>query len=61
MEFSLVFILYVLIAIIALVDILKGYLSLDKKILWIVLVLAVPVLGIILYYLTGRADQPQGN
>lgn len=61
MEFPLVFLLYVLIMVIALVDIMKGYLSMGKKILWVILIFAVPVLGIILYYLLGRPDQPQGN
>ncbi|MBF0619346.1 MAG: PLDc N-terminal domain-containing protein [Candidatus Omnitrophica bacterium] len=59
MEFSLVFILYVLVTIIALVDILKGHLSMIKKILWAVILLAVPVLGIILYYLVGRTNEAQ--
>ncbi|MBF0388131.1 MAG: PLDc_N domain-containing protein [Candidatus Omnitrophica bacterium] len=57
MEFSLGFMLYLLVVIIALVDILKGSLSLIKKLLWCIVVFVVPVAGIILYYLVGRADR----
>ncbi|MBF0122923.1 MAG: PLDc N-terminal domain-containing protein [Candidatus Omnitrophica bacterium] len=57
MEVSLVFLLYILVVIIALVDILKGNFSFVQKVLWGILVFALPVAGIILYYLLGRAQQ----
>jgi len=49
--------LYMFLVVIALLDILKSGLSGIKKVLWIVLVFAVPVAGIILYYLLGRQVQ----
>lgn len=40
--------------IIAIIDVIKSSLSTGKKILWILLILVLPVLGLILYYLVGR-------
>ena len=40
--------------IVAIVDALKGSLTTGLKVLWIVLILIFPVLGVILYFLLGR-------
>ena len=40
--------------IIAIVDCLKSNVSTVKKLLWILLVLILPVLGMILYFLLGK-------
>jgi hypothetical protein len=41
--------------IIAIVDVAKGSGDIGKKVLWIVLILLLPVLGMILYFLLGRS------
>ena len=40
--------------IIAIVDLAKSVLPTGKKVLWIVLVLLLPVIGLVLYYLIGK-------
>jgi hypothetical protein len=40
--------------IIAIVDCLRSNLSVFKKLLWILLILVLPLLGMILYFLLGR-------
>ena len=40
--------------IIAIVDCVKGSLTAGKKTLWIILILILPIIGLILYYLVGR-------
>lgn len=52
--FRLIPLLILIIDIIAIVDIVKSSKDNEKKILWIVLVIFLPVLGPILYYLLGR-------
>lgn len=54
---SLWLILLVLVLVIAIVDVLRVSLSPAKKILWVILILTLPVLGIVLYYLLGRPDK----
>jgi hypothetical protein len=56
---SLALILLVVLEIVAIVDLLRVKLSGGKKLLWIILILCVPLLGIILYYLLGRPDARQ--
>ena len=41
--------------IVAIVEIVKRSLPTDKKVLWIILVLLLPLVGLILYYLMGRS------
>jgi hypothetical protein len=41
--------------IIAIVDVAKGGGDIGRKILWIVLILLLPLLGMILYFLLGRS------
>ena len=40
--------------IIAIIDVLKSSKDTGKKILWILLIVLLPVVGLILYYLVGR-------
>jgi hypothetical protein len=40
--------------IIAIIDVLKSAKDTGKKILWVILILFLPVIGLILYYLIGR-------
>ena len=40
--------------IIALVDILKSAVDTGKKILWVLLVVLLPVIGMVLYFLIGK-------
>ena len=40
--------------IIAIIDCAKRSMDTGKKVLWILLILLLPVLGLILYYLVGR-------
>lgn len=41
----------------ALVDILKNEFTGSNKIIWLLLVIAVPLIGVILYYLIGREQK----
>lgn len=49
-------VLWVLLVVVAIVDVLRISLSIGKKLLWIILILCLPVLGIVLYYLLGRSE-----
>ena len=40
--------------IIAIIDVIKSSMVTVKKVLWIVLIILLPVIGLILYYLLGR-------
>jgi hypothetical protein len=40
--------------IIAIVDVVKSSKDTGKKILWVILIVFLPVIGLILYYLIGR-------
>lgn len=40
--------------IIAIIDIIKGGLTGGKKVLWIVLIVLLPLIGLVLYYLLGK-------
>jgi len=40
--------------IVALVDVLKSSMDTSKKALWIVLILILPVVGMVLYFLIGK-------
>jgi len=41
----------------AIVDAIRSKISIEKKILWILLILFLPVLGMILYFLLGRSEK----
>jgi hypothetical protein len=47
-------ILILVMDIIAIVDAIKGSLAVEKKALWILVILLLPVIGMILYFLLGR-------
>ena len=40
--------------IMAIVDCIKSSMPSDKKLLWIILIILLPVVGLILYYLLGK-------
>ncbi len=40
--------------IVAIIDCLKSGMSVGKKVLWVVLILLLPIVGLVLYYLLGR-------
>lgn len=49
----------IILEIVALIDVIRGGLPGPKKVLWAILVLFIPVLGLILYFLVGRPEQTQ--
>lgn len=51
---SILGIIILVLDILAIIDVLKSSMATGKKILWILLILFLPVLGLILYYLVGR-------
>lgn len=57
MEISLAFIVVAVLEIVAIVDVLRSLLPTAKKILWILLIVIVPVIGFILYFLLGKSEQ----
>ncbi len=52
--YSFLGLLHLILWIIAVVDILKSNKTLPMKVLWILIVLLLPVVGLILYFLLGR-------
>ena len=52
---TLIGLVILILDIIAIVDCIKGSLTTGKKVLWIVLILILPVIGLILYYLLGKS------
>ncbi|HXY55653.1 MAG TPA: PLDc N-terminal domain-containing protein [Nitrospirota bacterium] len=40
--------------IIAIIDVLKSSMATGKKILWIILILVLPIVGMVLYFLIGK-------
>jgi len=50
----LIGLLILVIDILVIIDIIKGNKDNEKKILWVIIVVFLPVLGPILYYLIGR-------
>ena len=51
---TLIGIIILVLDIIAIIDCIRGSLTTGKKVLWIILILILPVIGLILYYLVGR-------
>ena len=49
--------IFVIFDIIAIVDATRSRLAIEKKVLWISLILLVPVVGMILYFLLGKPEQ----
>jgi hypothetical protein len=50
----LLYLIVVVIDIIVIVDIVRGNKDMEKKVLWIIAVIFLPVLGPILYYVIGK-------
>ena len=50
-------VIFVMFDIVAIVDAMRSRLTLEKKILWVALVLLVPVVGMVLYFLLGKPEQ----
>jgi len=47
------FVIFVL-SIFAILDCVKSNLATEKKFLWVLLIICLPILGLILYYLVGK-------
>lgn len=56
---TLFLVFMVILEIIAIVDVTQTSLSGKKKLLWIILILCVPFLGVVLYFLLGRPEKLQ--
>ena len=50
----LIYIIIVVIDVMVVIDILRGNKDFEKKLLWIVAVIFLPVLGPVLYYVIGK-------
>jgi hypothetical protein len=51
---TLTYLVYLVICVVVVLDILRGSLATDKKVIWMVVVIFLPVLGVLLYYFLGR-------
>ncbi len=56
MIFSIIGLVIFILDIIAIVDVLKSSMDTGKKLLWILLILVLPILGMILYFLMGERN-----
>ncbi|MDX1593602.1 MAG: PLD nuclease N-terminal domain-containing protein [Gammaproteobacteria bacterium] len=54
---SLVALIVLVLDLIAIVSVLTGTSSAERKILWIVVILLLPLVGMIIYFLFGRSPQ----
>lgn len=50
----LLYLIVVIIDVIVIVDIIRGNKDMEKKVLWIIAVIFLPILGPILYYVIGK-------
>lgn len=50
----IIYILTVVVAVLAILDVLRTPIETEKKILWIIIILILPVLGAIAWYLVSR-------
>ena len=55
--YSLFGVVVLILDIVAIVSVMSGRSSLERKVLWTVLVLILPVVGMVLYYLIGKNSQ----
>ena len=53
----LLYLIVVIIDIIVIVDIIRGNKDMEKKVLWIIGVIFLPILGPILYYVIGKKKE----
>jgi len=51
---TLLGIIILILDIVAIIDCVKGQKPTGHKVLWIILILVLPILGLVLYYLVGR-------
>lgn len=51
---QLIYLVIIIIDVLVIIDILKGSKDLEKKVLWIIAVIFLPVLGPVLYYVIGK-------
>jgi len=51
---SIIALVILILDIIAIIDCIKSSMATGKKVLWILLILILPVVGLILYYLLGK-------
>ncbi len=50
----LIYLIVIVIDVLVIIDILKSSKDMEKKVLWIVAVIFLPILGPVLYYFIGR-------
>ncbi len=53
----LLYLIVVIIDVIVVVDIIRGNKDMEKKVLWIIAVIFLPILGPILYYVIGKKKE----
>ena len=51
---SIIGLVILILDILAVIQVLKSSMSGGKKVLWVVLILILPIIGLILYYLIGK-------
>ncbi len=51
---GIVGLILLVLAIIAILDVLKSSKPVEQKILWVIVILVIPLIGLILYYLIGK-------
>jgi hypothetical protein len=54
MLYTILGIVHLVLFVIALIDIIGSSMAIEKKLLWILLILLLPLIGLILYFLIGR-------
>lgn len=54
MTYSILGLVVLVLDIIAIVSVLSGRSSVERKVLWVVIILLLPLIGMILYFLLGR-------
>jgi len=51
---ALIGIVVLVLDIVALVDVIKSSVETGKKVLWVILILVLPIIGMVLYFLIGK-------
>ena len=54
MEYGLIGLVVLILDIVAILEVVKSGMSTGHKVLWILLILMLPVVGMVLYFLLGR-------
>ena len=55
--YGLLGVLVLILDVIAIVSVISGRSSVERKVLWTFLVLILPIVGMVLYYLVGKSSQ----